>query len=905
MCLAAVVSMAADINISLTDKQTKEPVIMATCVLDPSGIYATTDLNGKAVMHNVPDGDYTLKVTYVGYEPINLRLKVSKDLNLTLQMIETSLSLKEVTVTAKQNASGSSTSSIIGRQAIDHLQATSLADVLQLIPGQLMGNNDLQSQTNLQLRTLVNNNTSAFGSGIVVDGMPISNNGELTQGQFSSTAFVGTDLRQIAADDIQEVEVIRGIPSAEYGDITSSMVVVHSIEGVTPWNIKGKINPSLQNYSLSKGFKLKNGSVINFGGDYAQSWSDPRQKTRSFHRYTFNVSYKWSPINKWNTTTKIKFTQSRDWSGNDPDAQADGTESKATTTNWTITHNGKIAIDKPLMRTLSYTVGANFTKSNSRTTSYVSNSTGFLPILTARETGYYTADWQNASYLATGITEGRPAHIYAKLNNSFFWRKGKTIQNFKIGGEYNLDWNSGKGYYNADDALPYKPNSNGRPRAFSDIPALHQIALYAEDAFTWNINKINRLKITAGARFTALQPFGSVATTALSPRLNMSMSITKWLDIRAGIGMNSKTPSLAYLYPDKKYDDRVAANYMPQDNTAGQIYAYHTQVYDVEKSKELKNATTTKVEAGLDFKLPKGKKLSLLAYYDRTPNGFGSATEYFTYQSNFYSATQGLVITPGAATTIDYSNPERTDIVFMTTGKIGNTNTTVNKGIEMDFDFGEWKPIKTSFYLSGAWSQTKTWSTDLNSSSISAALLPAAYSGYGLTPLKVVYPSGQDYDRYRRLVMTLRTVTHIPRLKMVLSLTAQAVFHSSTYNFIADKNPIGWIDTDLQYHDITSSMLSGYLGMDAQYYDTKPTGQSSVAIADLYTSVSDKEATKTPVTWNTSARLTKEFGKIGGLSFYVNNTLFYEPYLTGNKTSTLTQRNTGTFSFGAELYFNL
>jgi hypothetical protein len=59
------------------------------------------------------------------------------------------------------------------------------------------------------------------------------------------------------------------------------------------------------------------------------------------------------------------------------------------------------------------------------------------------------------------------------------------------------------------------------------------------------------------------------------------------------------------------------------------------------------------------------------------------------------------------------------------------------------------------------------------------------------------------------------------------------------------------------------------------------------------------------MTWNTSLRLTKELGKVGGLSFYVNNALFYEPFLEGNKTSTLTQRNTGTFSFGAELYLNL
>ena len=53
------------------------------------------------------------------------------------------------------------------------------------------------------------------------------------------------------------------------------------------------------------------------------------------------------------------------------------------------------------------------------------------------------------------------------------------------------------------------------------------------------------------------------------------------------------------------------------------------------------------------------------------------------------------------------------------------------------------------------------------------------------------------------------------------------------------------------------------------------------------------------------ARLSKELGRLGTLSLYVNNALFYEPYLKGNNTSTLTQRNTGTFQFGAELSLNL
>ena len=872
------------LSISVAEKDSKEAIIMATLQMQPSGAMAVTDMNGHATIENVTAGDYTLQISYVGFETINTRLKVDRDLKLSYQMTPTSLALKEVTVTAKQRENGASTSSVVGRQAIDHLQATSLADVMQLIPGQLMGNHDLTQQSNLQLRTLVNNNTSAFGSSIVVDGMPMSNNGQMTQGQFNAAAFTGSDLRQISADDISEVEVIRGIPSAEYGDLTSGLVVVHSKVGVTPLQVKAKINPGLQNFSVGKGFALAKAGVFNVSGDYAKAWGDPRQKTRSYDRYTVNMGYGLDLSKRWHTDTKLRFMQAKDWSGKDPDAIQDGTYSKNTTTTIGLTHNGRIRIDRPLMRSLKYTLGLTMSQIDSKNSSFVANSTGLLPIITAMQTGYYDVPWATTSYLATGITESRPGNLFAKVSNDFFWRRGKTVQSFKLGADYHYDWNAGRGYYNEDDALPYRPNSSGRPRAFNDIPGLHQIALFAEDQFTYNINKVNRLRIGLGLRFTALQPFSDLATTALSPRLNAAFTVTKWLDLRAGIGLNTKTPGLNYLYPDKKYDDRVAANYMPQDGSQ-QILCYHTQVYDVKRSVDLKNATTTKVEVGADVKLPGGRKLSVLAYRDKTPDGFGSATEYFTYDYNYYTLD---------AQHTSISNPAATQpyVVFMTTGKIGNTNTTVNRGIEFDFDLGEVKPLHTRFYVSGAWNETKTWSTDMNSASVRAALLPPLYSSVGATPFKVVYPDGQDFDRYRRFLTTLRAVTHIPALHMVASLTAQAIWHNSNYSFVADKDAIGYITADLQYHAISGQQTIPFEG-----------GQ--VSVADLAMRHTDNDPTKNPVTWNLSARLTKELGKIGGLSFYVNNALFYEPYLKGNNTRTLSQRNTGTFQFGAELSLNL
>ena len=878
------------VSVTVVEKKNHEPIVMGSVLLQPVGLGGVTDIKGHATIKGVPNGMYTLQVSYVGFQTRHVQLRVDgKDLNLRVELEESSLALREVSVTARQNVSGASTSSIIGRQAIDHLQATSLADIMQLVPGQLMGNHDL-----------TNNQTSAFGSSIVIDGVPMSNNGAVSQGSFSQTAFAGTDLRQVSADDIDEVEVVRGIPSAEYGDLTSGLVVVHSKVGVTPWQAKAKINPSLMNYSVSKGSHLGKAGIVNGSLDYAQAWGDPRMKTRSFHRYTASVGWAYDISSQWHTNTKLRYMQAKDWTGSDPDAEADGTKSEQKNQQFSLTHNGRIQLNKAFARTLSYTIGLSLSQNDAETSSYVSVSSGLLPIITATTTGYYAVPFETRSYLATGLTESRPGNVFLKVGNQFFVRSGKTRQTFKMGADYHYDWNNGRGYYNADERYPLRPNSDGRPRAFSDIPGIHQLAAYAEDQFTWTLNKVNRLRATAGLRFTALQPFGDVATTSLSPRVNLSFSVTRWLDLRAGFGMNSKTPGLNYLYPDKKYADRVAANYMPQDGSQ-QLLAYHTQVYEVLFSKNMKNATTTKWEGGIDFKLPSGKKLSLLAYHDKTPNGFGPVTNYFTYTANHFATVPPKDANGQWDFTTGY---DRLDILSMTTGEIGNTNTTVNRGIEADMDFGMVKPLRTSFYLSGAWQETKTWSTDLNSSSPKAALLPTAYSSIGVSPFKVVYPSGQDYSKYRRFVTTLRTVTHIPELRMVASLTAQAIWHTWNHSYTADKDPIAWIDNDLLRHEITPDMLAGYLGMDARYYASKPTDQSSIAIDDLKVRVSDNEPSESPVTWNLQARLTKELGSVGGLSFYVNNALYYEPYLKGNNTSTLSQRNVG-MSFGAELYLNL
>ena len=85
-----------DIHILLLERGNKQPLPMATCVLNPLGAYAATDMEGKAVLKNVPTGKYILNISYVGFETVQREINVEQNLDLTIRMSPTSLALKEV-----------------------------------------------------------------------------------------------------------------------------------------------------------------------------------------------------------------------------------------------------------------------------------------------------------------------------------------------------------------------------------------------------------------------------------------------------------------------------------------------------------------------------------------------------------------------------------------------------------------------------------------------------------------------------------------------------------------------------------------------------------------------------------------------------------------------------------------
>ena len=879
--------------LSQTDGQ---PVAGASALLTDYGIYDISDADGRLTLAKVPVGKATLQIQMLGYEDFEKQFVFQKDSTFTVRISESTLALEEVVVTAKPSSTGASTASTIGRMAIDHLQATSLKDIMQLLPGQLMTSSDMTSEEKLTIRTL-NQSTAnnAFGTSIMMDGVPMSDNTSLSDKVGGTSGGTGVDLRQISADNIESVEVIRGIPSAEYGDLTSGAVVVNTKAGYTPWEVRAKVNPTTLNASFGKGWKFseKAGS-LNVNADYARASGDPRVKNRSFDRISGGITYSNTIGRIWSTTTKVNVSGIIDLRTVDPDLLVEGTETSQKQTSVRLTHKGRITFNKKFSRSLNYAIGLSYANNDSRTSSIVSAGGG-MPVITSLTDGYYQVPYITDSYRAGGGTVSNPFSFYAKVGNVFNLNAGPVNQRFNMGAEYRLESNKARGFYNDDSFMPLRPNSNGRPRPYFDIPALNQVSAYLEDNLTWNITKVIEFKLQAGVRMDMLQPGLPEQVYSISPRFNASLKLTPWLTIRGGWGQSNKTPGLAHLYPEPKYTDREAASYLPADANK-QLVMYHTRVTEVERNNSLKNATNSKSEIGFDLNFSNGMSASVVAYRDYMDNGFGNYTEYSLYTANYYTAAQGILLDANGKPYIDWQHPARVDTVWTTNGRIGNTQASLDRGIEFDVNLGQIKPIRTSVIVSGAYMETQTWTTGPNFSSPSGIPATSVYAqgGANTPPFKLLYPSGQSKDINRRFSMNLRLVCNIPRMKMVISLANQVIFYQYKHTTNLKSDPIAWIDTDLSYHEITQDMLD-----DASYMI------KGVSLAAQRKNPADSNPVTQPPIWLMNMRLTKDVSKNFGFSFFVNNAFFYMPYQASSYSGTLTERNTGTFSFGVEMYVKI
>ena len=217
------------------EAKTQAPVVGAAVRLGEDYLWAITDIDGNFAFENVQPGKYSIEVSCLGYVSVSAEIDVRKDMTeLSFTMHESSLALDEVVVTAEKAKDGLGTTQNIGRDALNHLQLSSTTDIAALLPGGKTVNPDLTAENAFSLREGgATNGNAAFGTAVEVDGVRLGNNASFGE-------MGGTDTRNVAVENIESIEVITGVPSAEYGDLNSGMVKINTRKGRTPVNEIGR-----------------------------------------------------------------------------------------------------------------------------------------------------------------------------------------------------------------------------------------------------------------------------------------------------------------------------------------------------------------------------------------------------------------------------------------------------------------------------------------------------------------------------------------------------------------------------------------------------------------------------------------------------------------------------------------
>ena len=263
----------------------KNPVAGAVVRLDQNYLWAITGEDGSFALRGVQHGTYQLEVSCLGYVTCQKKLDVRGNIEgLTVELALNSLALEEVVVTAETSADNLNTTQTIGRTALDHLQMNSMGGIAALLPGGKTLNPDLTTNPVLSLRSGTSTaGNAAFSTAIEIDGVRMGDNA-------SFGGLSGTDTRSLSVENIESVEVITGVPSAEYGDLGSGMVKVRTKRGRSPLNIVLSANPRTYQVSVSKGFELGKGS-LNVAAEWARATRKLTSPYTSYTRRGFTADY--------------------------------------------------------------------------------------------------------------------------------------------------------------------------------------------------------------------------------------------------------------------------------------------------------------------------------------------------------------------------------------------------------------------------------------------------------------------------------------------------------------------------------------------------------------------------------------------------------------------------------------
>ena len=879
----------ARLEVTVTDAASGEALGYAVCSLRPKEgngkeRAAAADARGVCLLEGLKPGRFELRLLYMGH--VFLQGELQLPAGLTRRRIRLDIdpvAIGEVLVTAAESK-GPTSSSKIGREAIAHIQPSSIADLMELIPGGRATDPSFGAPQEIRLReaapsSSANYATSALGTQIQVDGIPISNDANLqystSYGSIQEYANVnrGVDTRAISTDDIESVEIVRGIPSVEYGDLTSGLVKVKRREGGRDLTARFKADMSSKLFSVGKGFERKGRgdaerTTLNINADYLTAASDPRNPRQSYQRLTGSVRFgrHWQgSAYRYSAGGSLDYTGSFDNKKSDQDLDnglggpVERYKSNYNRTQFAATFAVE-ARHRQFFHSLDLTASLSAEFDRIDRWRFVETGSDFAKTW-GTEAGEYDAVIIPASYDATLLVDGKPFYGYAKAIAIFNADTERSRNTLRVGADWSMDKNYGRGLV-FDVARPFSPQMDSRPRAYDAIPALHKLSFFLEDATTLALGDF-RVEATGGVRAASMFNLGRRYTIQgkfyFDPRANVVVALPRFhvagrnltLRLGGGVGWHTKFPTMDSLYPDTEYFDFTQLNYWPANPALQRI---NLRLYTLDPTNyDLRAARNFKWEVRLDADW-NDNQLSVTYFREDMTSGFRTTSDYRSFTFRDYDETaidMEQLDGPPSLDSIPYTEETRLGGYSRST----NGSRTEKSGIEFAFTSQRIRAIATRVTVTGAYFRTNY------SNMHPEYLLPTSAPGGQTYPYVGYYFSTDGYLREMCNTNFLLD-TQIPRLKLILSTSFQCMWFLGSRNTPVSAWPISYLDEDLVSHPFTAESAADGL-LSALVRDSDPT---------LWRYVT------TPFSMNVNLKITKKLYRDKmAVALFVNKLLDYTP----------------------------
>lgn len=849
-----------------------------------------TDANGHVEFQNIKPGEYRLLVSYIGYESAEKEIKVVGTVSETVSLKPSIKSLNEVVVTASESKRATS-ASIIDRTAMKHLQPSSFTDLLELVPGGKSVDPQMGQANLIRIREASNvEDFSSLGVGFYVDGIAQNTDANLQYMPSSTSALNGTssvskgvDMRTISTDNIEKVEIVRGIPSVAYGNVANGAVIIQRKASESPLSARFKADKTSKLFSIGKGIRLDgNGSyVLNTDLSYLDSKIDPRNSVKNYTRFTASARLDgrqmWDERSvRWNVS--VDYTGSFDDARRDKDATVKEDAYKSDYSSMKVAGRWSMNFSRSSwIREVNASASVSQQWEKMHETKSVSLNRP-AAISVQKETGVADGIYLPYNYVAQMEIDGKPLYVTASARTQLAFPFGRLQNKTNVGVDWTFQKNLGNGQV-FDVTRPISESMSTRPRRFKDIPGVQPIALYAEEVMNMPVGR-HKLALTAGVRLQSMAGLDSryemKGKVYTDPRFDMQWSLPSvngWnVSFSGGLGWISRMPTTAQLYPDMKYVDLIQLNYYHSNPEYRRInmmtYKWDNTNYELEPARNKK--WEVRADVARD-----GNRLSVTYFRERMNNAFNDATYYRSLGYRLYdpaSINASGLTTPPDLSKLAYTDEYNLD-VYTTDGNVLKVR---KEGVEFQLASKRIESLMTRVTVYGAWIKT-IYSSDTPRYKASSILLDNKQLKYvGL----YVGENGTESQSFNTNFMF---DTYIQRLGLTFSTSAQCTWFTSRKNLWCSGVPVSYVDQSGVSHLFTEA------------------DKSNVQLQHLVEKYSDSyfERTTIPFYMDFNFKAGKRIGKYMTLSLYVNRILGIYPDYT--LRGVLQRRTAASPYFGMEM----